>query len=134
MDIHYDEVKHGEEKAHLTKLYERDRARLEEAQIRAQYLRSNNGWLSLQQNGSIETGWNLDPVFCEEFTDLLTSLSAFAKYYFPGQLISQGKHFPPCCGDPEHWHSTRQGHWMITEPLSFANERHRKLFYVSDHA
>ena len=127
-DLWYDAEKHGDEADHVMKLYERDRQRFENAQERGKFLRPNNGWLQLQQNGSYETGWNLHPIICSELIDLMSFLTPWAFYDFAGQFNLDGKHIPPFCGTPEFWHSTRQEEWILFEAFSSDDEEHRKLF------
>ena len=89
---------------------------------------TTHGWLTKQQRGSVEKEWSLDPMFSLQFVDLLEFLGDWAYYYFPAHFIVGSNTIPPFCGDPRHWHSSRQGEWLITSPLSTAdNEEHQKL-------
>ena len=101
-DLWYDEDTHGAEAIHLTKLYDRDRSRFEAASTRARMLKANNGWLSLQQKGSLERGWNFNTASSLEFTDCLEYLGDWAYFFAAGHFKEGHRVLPPFCGDPYH--------------------------------
>ena len=123
-DLWYDEATHGSKATRVTKLYDRDRSRLDAAATRARVLQPNNGWLSLQQKGSLERGWTLNTVSSLECSDCLEYLGDWTYFFAAGHLRVGDRLLPPFCGDIYHWHSTRQGQWMISTTMLADNPEH----------
>ena len=62
-----------------------------------------------------------------ETIDLLESLGDWT-YFFPhGYFRYEHRIVPPFCGDPYHWHSTRQGQWLTTTMMLTDKDDHCQL-------